>query len=340
MSAPGPLMIDVAGTRLDAPDRALLAEPLVGGVILFSRNFASVAQLGELCAEIREQRPDLLIAADYEGGRVQRFHNGMTRIPPMSLIGARHDVDPDAARALATDCGRVIGAELAALDIDLAFAPVLDRDYGCSTVIGDRAFHADGGVVAALGGALRAGMAQAGLAATGKHFPGHGAVVADSHETLPVDERPLADLQADMAPFAALIAAGLESVMMAHVRYPAVSDEVASLCPAWIGERLRGELGFTGVVFCDDLSMGGAAVVGDYLTRARKALAAGCQMLPVCNNREAVMALCEQLPLPTDFDPAPLTRLRRRNGTTIDESTLAAARSRVAALARPADGQC
>lgn len=340
MSAPGPLMIDVAGTRLDASDRALLAEPLVGGVILFSRNFVSVTQLGELCAEIREQRPELLIAADYEGGRVQRFREGLTRIPSMGTIGARHDADPDAARALAADCGRVIGAELAALDIDLAFAPVLDRDYGCSTVIGDRAFHADGGVVAALGGALRAGMAEAGLAATGKHFPGHGAVAADSHETLPIDERPLADLRADMAPFAALIEAGLESVMMAHVRYRAVSEEVASLCPAWIGERLRAELGFTGVVFCDDLSMGGAAVVGDYLTRAHKALAAGCQMLPVCNNREAVRLLVEQLPRPADFDPAPLMRLRRRQDMTIDNATLAAVRSRVTALARPADGQC
>lgn len=334
MIAPGPLMIDVAGTGLDASDRALLGDPLVGGVILFARNFTSSAQVGELCAAIRQQRPELVIAVDYEGGRVQRFRDGMTRIPPMGVIGARYDSDPAAARALAADCGRVIGAELAALDADLAFAPVLDRDYGCSAVIGDRAFHADGRAVADLGVALRAGMAEAGLAATGKHFPGHGAVAADSHETLPVDERPLADLQTDMAPFAVLIEAGLESVMMAHVRYPAVCDEVASLSSTWIGDRLRGELGFTGVVFCDDLSMGGAAVVGDYLTRARKALAAGCQMLPVCNNREAVMALCEQLPLPTDFDPAPLTRLRRRNDMTIDESTLAAARSRVTALAR------
>lgn len=296
----GPLMIDLAGTALAEDEAERLAHPLVGGVILFTRNYRDPAQLAELTAAIRERRPELLIAVDYEGGRVQRFREGFTRLPPMRRIGALHDRDPDAGLAAAEAAGWLMATELTAVGIDLPLAPVLDLDYGRAAVIGDRAFHAEPEAVIALARAFRAGLNAAGVAATGKHYPGHGGVVEDSHDELPVDERDEAGLAADEAPFAALIADGLESVMMAHIRYPAVDQHPASLSPAWIGERLRGRLGFAGAVFCDDLSMGGAAAVGDYSARARGALAAGCDILPVCNNPAAAAELLAALPADED----------------------------------------
>lgn len=297
----GPLMVDVGGLALSAEDREILRHPQVGGVILFTRNYADPAQVAALIADIRGLRtPPLLIAVDQEGGRVQRFREPFVRLPPAAAFGRLYARSPAPASEAAHEGGWLMATELRAVGVDLSFAPVLDRDLGLSTVIGDRAFHAEGEVIARLAGAFAAGMREAGMAATAKHFPGHGAVAADSHAELPVDERERADILAhDLPPFRALIRHGVAAVMMAHVRYPAVDARPASLSASWIGTVLRGELGFDGVVFCDDLSMNGAAVAGDYPARARLALAAGCDMLPVCNNRTAVANLLDALPPPS-----------------------------------------
>ncbi|ROO30388.1 beta-hexosaminidase [Salinisphaera orenii MK-B5] len=294
---PGPLVVDVAGTELSAADVELLAHPAVGAAILFTRNYADPAQLAALTAAMRAARPNLLITADQEGGRVQRFRDGFTRVPPMRALGRLAVTDRDAARRAAGELAWLMAAELAAVGVDVPFAPVLDLDHGASTVIGDRAFAADAATVAALADAFAGGLVEAGSAATAKHFPGHGFVAADSHAELPVDRREARDVRADMAPYAGLIESGLASVMMAHVRYPALDAEPASLSHYWIDTVLRGELGFSGCVFCDDLSMGGAAVVGDHRERARRAQAAGCDFLPVCNDRAAVDGLLEAVAL-------------------------------------------
>ncbi|MGH8455781.1 MAG: beta-N-acetylhexosaminidase [Stenotrophobium sp.] len=292
----GPLMVDVGGLELTAQDREVLAHPLVGGVILFTRNYRDPEQLSALCAEILAiKTPRLLLAVDHEGGRVQRFRVGFSRIPAMRTLGKLCEEDPQKAREEAREHGLAIGRELSAHGIDLCFAPVLDRDCGLSTVIGDRAFAANSEIIIALARAFREGLNEAGLAATGKHYPGHGAVTADSHHELPVDRRALKELHKDMAPFKALIADGIESLMMAHVRYTAVDQTPASLSKIWIEDILRAQTGFQGVVFCDDLSMNGAAVAGSMEERARLALDAGCDMLPVCNDRPSVLALLEAL---------------------------------------------
>jgi beta-N-acetylhexosaminidase len=312
----GPLMVDVGGLELTAEDREILAHPLVGGVILFTRNYRDHDQLRALCREILAVRaPRLLLAVDHEGGRVQRFRVGFSRVPSMRTLGVRHSEDPTAALEDARAAGMSIGRELAAFGIDLCFAPVLDIDHGISGVIGDRAFSDRGEVVVELAHAFRAGLNAAGMAATGKHFPGHGAVRADSHVELPIDRRSEAELRAvELAPFTALIAEGIESIMMAHVRYTAVDETPASLSRKWIRGILRRELGFTGAIFCDDLSMGGAAVAGNLTERARLALAAGCDMLPVCNDRPGVIALLDALKdlKPSRAGGARLQKLYRR----------------------------
>jgi beta-N-acetylhexosaminidase len=312
----GPLMIDIPGQELTAEDRELLCHPLVGGFILFTRNYRDPEQLKTLCDEVLAlPRPRLLIAVDHEGGRVQRFRVGFTRIPAMRSFG--HLYAEDAARALAEARaqGETIGRELSAYGIDLCFAPVLDIDHGVSQIIGDRAFSDRTEIVVELARALRAGLNARGLAATGKHFPGHGAVVADSHLELPVDRRREEDIRAtELVPFKALIDDGIESLMMAHVRYPNVDPQIASLSKRWIGEILRTELGFKGAIFCDDLSMGGAAVVGDMEARARIALEAGCDMLPVCNDRTATIRLIDALGMDLRADRARSARLKKLYG--------------------------
>lgn len=304
--APGPLLVDVASTTLTDADRALLAEPGVGGVILFTRNYECPGQLAALTADMRAARPGLLIVADYEGGRVQRFRDGLTAIPPMSALGRLYRDDPQAAGTACTELAWLAASELAALGVDMPLSPVLDLDYGVSQVIGSRAFAADASTVSELAGCFAAGLTEAGSAATAKHFPGHGFVAADSHAELPVDERDYPALVADMAVYPRLFAQGLASLMMAHVRYPQVDDLPASLSPVWIEDILRGELGFVGCVFCDDLSMGGAAALGDYARRTQMALAAGCDYLPVCNDRQAALAALAAL------DQAPDRGLGRR----------------------------
>ncbi len=303
----GPLMIDLKGVAIEPDERDLLIHPLVGGVILFSRNFETPAQLTRLTADIHSLRsPRLLVGVDHEGGRVQRFREGFTQLPALRAIGRRHAQDPGAGVKLARELGWLMAAELGACGVDLSFAPCVDLDHGVSEVIGDRAFHARAERVSELAVAYLMGMREAGMAGTAKHFPGHGAVTADSHVALPVDRRELADLDADLMPYRRLIANGLLSVMAAHVVFPAVDRLPASLSQNWIQGELRGRLGFRGAVFTDDLSMKGAAAFGSILERARLALRAGCDMLPVCNDRKSVETLLEGL----QDEPEPLRQVR------------------------------
>ncbi|HEX7966000.1 MAG TPA: beta-N-acetylhexosaminidase [Gammaproteobacteria bacterium] len=310
----GPLMVDVAGTELTAEDREILQHPLVGGVILFTRNYRDPRQVRALTEAIHALRePRLLVTVDHEGGRVQRFRDGFTQLPPARLYGELHDRDPKEAARLTELCGWLLAAELRAVDVDMSFAPVVDLDFGVSSVIGDRAFHADPTVVAELTRAWTLGMRRAGMAACAKHFPGHGAVQGDSHHMLPVDERSLEEIrQRDLVPYQRLFKLDCASVMMAHVVYSQVDEQPASLSRRWVDEELRGRMRFEGVVFCDDLSMRGAEKAGDYLDRAEAALAAGCDMLPVCNNRAGVEAILDGLKAPPN--PVSQWRLVRLHG--------------------------
>jgi len=284
----GPLMIDVAGTVMTAAERERLRHPLIGGVILFARNYADRAQLAALCADIHAARtPRLLIAIDHEGGRVQRCRAGFTRVPAMRRLGEWWDREPAAATAAARDIGYTLAAELRACGVDLSFTPVLDLDYGVSGVIGDRAFHRDPQAVVELAGALIDGLHAAGMACCGKHFPGHGHVTADSHLAIPIDERSLAAMADDLLPYRKL---KLDAVMPAHVIFPHVDSRPAGFSPVWI-DKLRNDFGHAGVIFSDDLSMEGASVAGGIVGRAQAAWAAGCDMLPVCNKPETVVEL-------------------------------------------------
>jgi beta-N-acetylhexosaminidase len=310
----GPVMLDIAGLELTAEDRDLLAHPAVGGVILFSRNFASPGQLRALTDAIHGLRePHLLIAVDQEGGRVQRFREGFTRLPPAGRFGDLYAADPARARRACTAVAWLMAAELRSVGVDFSFAPVLDVDPGVSRVIGDRGFGPEPDQVAALAGAWAEGARGAGMASVGKHFPGHGGVAADSHLELPCDHRGLDDLSArDLRPFESLIARGLEAVMPAHVLFPRIAPEPAGFSPFWLQGVLRERLGFQGAVFSDDLSMQAADAGGDPGARAHAARAAGCDMVLVCNNRpaaiEAVAALAD------DADPVGQLRLLRMHG--------------------------
>ncbi|MFN7572528.1 MAG: beta-N-acetylhexosaminidase [Betaproteobacteria bacterium] len=285
----GPVVIDVVGHELIAADHKRLAHPLVGMVILFAKNFRSATQLIELTNELHAlHNPPLLVAVDHEGGRVQRFREPpFTRIPPMAALGRLWDGDVLLACKTALSAGFVIGAELRAHGVDLSFTPVLDIDWGPSSVIGDRALHADPRTVAMLASHLNHGLALAGMANCGKHFPGHGWAAADSHVAIPVDERPLNEIvAADAAPFGWL-GAGLAGVMPAHVVYPKVDPLPAGFSRFWLQDVLRGRLGFTGAIFSDDLSMEGARVAGGVAESAQAALDAGCDYVLICGAPEA-----------------------------------------------------
>ena len=309
----GPLLFDIEGTALSAEDRELFAHPLAGGVVLFARNFASADQLEELVADIRIVRtPPLLIAVDHEGGRIQRFRQDFTLLPPARAIGREYDIDAGTGLKLARQCGWLMAAELRAVGVDLSFAPCVDLDYGVSSVIGDRAFHRDPHIVANLAVAYMGGMREAGMSAVAKHFPGHGAVAADSHVAMPVDRRPFGDLDDDMHPYRRLIDNGLAGVMAAHVVYPEVDRLPAGFSVRWLGDELRGRLGFNGAIFTDDLSMAGAGVVGDLPERALAALEAGCDALCVCNNRQGVRQVIESLR--GRGDPVSQVRMARLHG--------------------------
>ena len=310
----GPVMLDLEGTGLTETDRKRLGHPLAGGVILFSRNFASLGQLAALTEAIHALRnPPLVIAVDHEGGRVQRFRDGFTTLPAMRELGWTWDHGQQHARQLAQEVGYVLAAELLAHGVDLSFAPVLDIDWRSSSVIGDRAFHSDPRVVGELARALLHGFRQAGMSGVGKHFPGHGHVGADSHHEVPVDERTYEEIEADdLAPFRRLIEAGLGGIMPAHVIYPRVDDRPAGFSPVWLKQVLRGRLGFDGVIFSDDLNMEGASIAGDVTERARAALGAGCDMVLLCNNPQAVDVLLDKLDYA--MPAVSLARLARMHG--------------------------
>ncbi len=310
----GPLLVDIQGLRLDAEDREVLTHPLVGGVILFTRNYQDPAQLKALVDSIHALRgPPLLVTVDHEGGRVQRFRRDLTVLPPARLFGRIHDQDAKEAARVTELSAWLMAAELRAFGIDLSFAPVVDLDYGVSINIGDRALHPDAEVVSELARAWILGMRRAGMGACAKHFPGHGAVQGDSHLMLPVDHRSLEEIRhTDLVPYQRLFRLDIPSVMMAHIVYPAVDDKPASLSRRWIMDELRGRLRFEGAVFCDDLSMRGAEQAGDYLERARAALEAGCDMLPVCNNRAGVHAILDGLR--HEPDPVSQWRLAKLHG--------------------------
>ncbi len=304
MTAHAPVVLDVAGTALDAADRRRLQHPLVGGLILFARNWVDRRRLVALTAEVKAIRPDLLICVDHEGGRVQRFRSdGFTQLPPMRRLGELWMRDAMAATDAATACGFVLASELRACGVDLSFTPVLDLDHGPSGVIGDRAFHRDPRVVALLAKSLMHGLLLAGMAHCGKHFPGHGFVAADSHVDVPVDRRTLKAILADDAQPYAWLSTSLAGVMPAHVVYPKVDVRPAGFSARWLREILRGRLGFTGAVFSDDLSMAGARRVDGrevtYAEAAVAALAAGCDLVLLCNQSvdggEAVDALLDGL---------------------------------------------
>jgi beta-N-acetylhexosaminidase len=302
----GPIMLDVSGLTLTAHERDIINHPNTGAVILFSRNYESPEQVTALINDIRAARNgDILIAVDQEGGRVQRFRTGFTRLPPASSYAN----EPE----LAEQAGWLMAMELLAVGVDFSFAPVLDIDCGVSEIIGDRSFSTDAELATHLSSLFRKGMNTAGMAATGKHFPGHGAVALDSHLTLPVDERDLDSIRAkDLQPFAQLINEGLEAIMPAHVVYSKVDPNPAGFSPFWLQQILRGELNFNGTIFSDDLSMEGAASVGDFPERARQAQLAGCDMILVCNNPAAAEQVLNALLV--TVDPLRQHRLQAMQG--------------------------
>lgn len=291
----GPIILDLVGTELNQEEQEILQHPLVGGVILFTRNYQDPEQLRELCRAIRASRPTpLLITVDHEGGRVQRFKQGFTVLPSMGEVGKQYREDPIAGLKAAENCGRTMASELLAAGIDLSFAPVLDLDKDICPAIGDRAFSDTSEGVSILATAVMRGMQSAGMAAVGKHFPGHGSVNLDSHVAIPIDTRSLSTILAeDIQPFATLIQAGIPAIMPAHIIFPAVDDKPVGFSKVWLQDVLRKQLQFKGVIISDDLNMQGASFAGDYASRAQCALEAGCDMILICNNRAGAIQILD-----------------------------------------------
>ena len=294
----GPLMVGVEGRSLSVQEREWLAHPSVGGVILFSRNYVDPVQLTDLVASIKAiKSPELLVAVDQEGGRVQRFVAGFTPLPAQHQIGVLFENDPTGAEELAWILGRVMGLELRAVDIDISFAPVIDLFKPDSNAIGDRAFHSDPDVVICLAGALCAGMRASGITSIVKHYPGHGGVTADSHLTLPVDPRSIEAIRStDLKPYSAYREVGFKGLMTSHVMYPAIDNQPATFSTRWIQEILREDFGFTAAVFSDDLNMAAAQTIEDIHTRVLYALTAGCDMILLCDNTADLDAVLERAP--------------------------------------------
>jgi len=316
------VVVDVLGPVLTDEDRSRIRHPAAGAVILFARNYENPEQLAQLTADIeREREPALPVCVDHEGGRVQRFKDGFTVIPPMRTLGKLWDRDRQAGRDAAMSIGYVIASELGAHGVDFSFTPVLDLDYGGSSVIGDRALHFDPTAVGALGACLVRGLAQGGVAAVAKHFPGHGYATADSHVAVPRDERAFKEIaRKDIVPYKAVIDAGLAAVMPAHVIYSQVDEQPAGYSKHWLQEVLRGKLGFQGIVFSDDLSMEGAAVAGGPPERARAAIGAGCDMVLLCNNPKGLDELLESLKEMTLSKPERLERMKKQGGRDLRKS--------------------
>ncbi len=293
----GPIMTSIEGVELTAEDRELLRHPLVGGVVFFAKNFTDQTQIAELSRQIKALRsPELLIAVDHEGGRVQRFHgDGFTEIPPMRSLGDLWTTHPPSARSRAFEIGFTIGHELGAVGVDFSFAPVLDLDYGESTVIGHRAFHRDPGATAALATAVIQGLRAEGMASVGKHFPGHGFVKGDTHWERPEDMREFPQLEAeDLVPFRETIAAGLDGVMAAHLVFPNIDPQLASFSSFWLQEVLRHKLHFRGVIFTDDFDMVATHAIGNLTERAQAATLGGVDVVLACNDRAGLVGLLDQ----------------------------------------------
>jgi beta-N-acetylhexosaminidase len=330
----GPVMLGVEGLELSPADRERLLHPATGGVILFTRNYQDPEQLRSLVRAIRALRsPELLIAVDHEGGRVQRFRNGFTDLPPMHRIGEVFAYDPARGQELARDAGWLLAQELQAVGLDFSFTPVLDRDMGVSAVIGDRAFHERPDVISLLAGCLLDGLDEAGMTGVGKHFPGHGAVAADSHEEIPVDPRPLAEIEAeDIAAFLPVLPR-LGGIMPAHVIYPEIDSNPAGFSGIWLHDLLRVRWGFEGAIFSDDLGMAGAFVAGSPADRAHAAIYAGCDMVLICNDfgaMDEILQTLEERCLPGDSTRR-IERMRARP-TSLDATRLEGAQARLLAL--------
>ncbi len=340
----GPLMIDLRGPALADDEREWLQSPAIGGVILFSRNYEHREQLTALVAEIHAARnPPLLVAVDQEGGRVQRFREPFTRLPPLRSLGHLFDIDRDKALTTAGAFGWLMGAELRATGVDLSFTPVVDLDLGLAEVIGDRALHEDARAVSELAARMMDGATRAGLAICAKHFPTHAGAVADSHVEIATDNREYADLHEDLEPYRYLVARGLHAVMLAHVKFPQINPKPASMSSWWTGTALRGRLGFSGAVISDDMSMrGAAAAIGSPVDRVRLALDAGCDLVLLCNAPDEIPGVIESLDGYVS-PPAKLRLMRLRGTAGMDWEALHAtpaweqARDLLAALvARPA----
>jgi len=316
-------MIDLVGTELSQEEIELINHPLVGGLIYFARNFESAEQITALTKSIHANTKNTIITCvDQEGGRVQRFKEGFTRLPPLRPLGNVYDNSHDHGMALAKAMGWLMASEVAATGVDFSFAPVLDLDYGESEVIGDRAFHSDELAVSQLARAYIQGLDEAGMASVGKHFPGHGAVKADSHLELPVDDRPVSTImEKDVIPFAELITLNvLQGIMPAHVVYSAQDANPAGFSKTWIGQILRQHLGFDGAVFSDDLNMAAAGMAGSFIDRANIALNAGCDMVLVCNNREGAIEVLDKLDFTqSDASSARLQRMRKRHDIEMND---------------------
>ncbi len=332
MNDPGVLMVDLRGFALEADEVELLRRECVGGVILFRRNFASPGQLRELTGAIRDCAPEVLLAVDQEGGRVQRFREGFTALPPLRRIGEAYEADPERGLAAARDCGRIMATEIIGAGLDFSFAPVLDLHDPASPVIGDRAFAADPDAVAKLARAYLGGMTEAGMAGVGKHFPGHGLVGADSHVELPVDSRDENELRGrDMRPFIRCLDL-LAGIMPAHVVYPAVCADAAGFSRHWLQTVLRGEIGFDGVIFSDDLSMNAAERAGTMEQRLQKALSAGCDMLLACNAPDEILRAADWLEKENIPPNVRLAAMRARPGARPDAEQWRLALERVREL--------
>lgn len=298
----GSLVVDIAGTALTPEDGEILQHPLVGGVILFARNYASRSQLVDLCRAMRAKRKQpLLIMVDQEGGRVQRFRDEFSRLPPVAEFGQAYDRHAQQGLQAAEEGGYLMAKELIEAGVDLSLAPVLDLNKNNTSVIGDRAFHSNPRIVSELAGAFIRGMKEAGMAAVAKHFPGHGSVTLDSHKTLPIDERPLEEIERDdLIPFMTLVKTGLPAVMAAHIIFNQVDRSPVGFSRKWLHDILRSKIGFKGIVFSDDLSMEGANISAHYEDRVKAAKEAGCDVLLLCNHRAGVVSVLDRLPI-TDY---------------------------------------
>ncbi|MCV6637568.1 beta-N-acetylhexosaminidase [Candidatus Albibeggiatoa sp. nov. NOAA] len=310
----GPLMIDLEGLTLTTEEQQLLKHPLIGGVILFSRNYESPQQLIELTRQISEIRqPPLLISVDHEGGRVQRFRDQFSAIPAMAQLGKHYEHSPRQAIQWTEQIAWLLAIELRAAGVDFSFTPVLDINTldaagnSLSKVIGDRAFHSDPQVIVPLAQALIKGLKKAGMGSVGKHFPGHGSVEADSHHEIPIDKRTFKQIQTDLYPFKRLIQSGLTAIMPAHVIYEQIDQQPAGFSQYWMQTVLRQHLRFQGVIFSDDLCMAGACVIADISTRVRHALQAGCDMVLICNDRPTVLQAIDQC---ADLNLSPVSQAR------------------------------